>query len=137
MEGSVSQQVSQLLVQPLDQRLRHKKIKGLRQSHTSSRNSEAIDMWKVARHPPSRRVVACDDYSFKKAIVFFLLQWDVRTIIKLKLKHASKEYQNKFHRKKNTRKAGQNIIYVYIAISQSSRWFKASLERFSRMKHCF
>ena len=81
-------------------RLQHKKKKGVQQSHASSRNSEAIDVWKVACHPPSRRVVACDDYSFKNTIVFFLLQWDVWTIIKLKLKHASKEYQKEFHRKK-------------------------------------
>ena len=81
-------------------RLWHKKNKGVRQSHASSRYSEAIDVWKVARHPPSRRVVACDDYSFKKTIVFFLLQWDVWTIIKLKLKQASKESQKEFHRKK-------------------------------------
>ena len=75
-------------------RLRHKKNKGVRPSHASSRNSEAIDVWKVARHPPSRRVVACDDYSFKNAIVFFLLQCNVRTVIKLKLEHSSKEYQS-------------------------------------------
>ena len=29
------------------------KNKGVEQSHASSRNSEAIDMQKVARHPPS------------------------------------------------------------------------------------
>ena len=45
-------------------RLRHMKNKSLRQSHASSLNSEAIDVWKVARHQPSRRVVACDDYYF-------------------------------------------------------------------------
>ena len=45
-------------------RLRHMKNKGVRQSHASSQNSEAIDVWKVARHPSSRCVVACDDYSF-------------------------------------------------------------------------
>ena len=53
-------------------RLRHKKNKGMRQLHASSQNSEAIDVGKVARHPPSRRVVACDDYSFKNTIDFFL-----------------------------------------------------------------
>ena len=31
-------------------------------------------MGKVAHHPPSRRVVAYNDYSFKNIIVFFLLQ---------------------------------------------------------------
>ena len=45
-------------------RLQHIKNKGVRQSHTSSRNSEAIDMWKDACHPPSRCVVVCNDYSF-------------------------------------------------------------------------
>ena len=54
--------------------------------------------------------MACDDYSLKNIIVFFFLQRDVRTIIKLKLEQASKEYQKEFHRKKNkkTRKASQN-----------------------------
>ena len=65
---------------------------------------------KFAGDPPNRRVMACNDYSFKNIIVFILLQWDVQTIIKLKLKQASKEYQNKFHRKKNTRKASQNVF---------------------------
>ena len=55
-------------------RLRHMKNKAVQQLHDSSRNSEAIDGWKVARHPPSRRMVACDDYSFQNNIVFFLLQ---------------------------------------------------------------
>ena len=45
-------------------RFRHMKDKSVRQSHASSRNSEAIDVWKITRHPPSRRVVVCDDYSF-------------------------------------------------------------------------
>ena len=45
-------------------RLRHMKNKGVQQSHASSQNSEAADVWKVARHPLSRHVVACDDYSF-------------------------------------------------------------------------
>ena len=39
--------------------------KSVQQSHSSSpQNSEAIDVWKVARHPPSRRVVVCDNYFF-------------------------------------------------------------------------
>ena len=45
-------------------KLWHMKNKGVWQSHASSRNSEAINVWTVERHPPSRRVVACDDYSF-------------------------------------------------------------------------
>ena len=44
--------------------LRHGKNKGVGRLHASSRNSETIDVWKVARHPPSTHVVACDDYSF-------------------------------------------------------------------------
>ena len=72
-------------------RLQHMKNKGVRQSHTMSWNSEAIDVWKVARHPPSRWVVVCDDYSFQNTIAFFLLQWDVETVIKSKLKQASKD----------------------------------------------
>ena len=75
--------------------------KGVRQSHASSRNSESIDVLKVARHPPSRRVVACDDYSFKNTIVFFPLQWEVQTIIELKLKLASKDFYKEFHREKD------------------------------------
>ena len=39
--------------------------------------------------------------------------------------------------RKNTSKGSPNVFYVRITISQSSRWFKASLERFSRMKYCF
>ena len=81
-------------------RLQHKKNKGVRQSHASSWNLEVRDVWKVARHSPNRRVVACNGYSFKNTIVFILLQWDVWTIIKLKLKQASKEYQKEFHREK-------------------------------------
>ena len=42
----------------------HMKNKGVQQSHASSRNSEAIDVLKVAPHTTSGRVVACDDYSF-------------------------------------------------------------------------
>ena len=59
------------LYQPANFRLCHKKNKGVQQSHTLSRISEAIDVWKVVRHPPSRHVVACDDYSFKNTIVLF------------------------------------------------------------------
>ena len=73
-------------------RLGHMENKGERQSHASSPDSEAIDVWKVARHPPGRRVVACNDYSFWNTIVFFLLQWKAQTIIKLKLKQALKEF---------------------------------------------
>ena len=58
----------------------------------SSLNSEAIDMWKVTRHPQSRHVVACNDNLFWNITVFFLLEWDVRTIIKSKLKQVSKEF---------------------------------------------
>ena len=40
------------------------KNKGMQQSHTLSLNSEFIDVGKVACHPPKRRAVVCDDYSF-------------------------------------------------------------------------
>ena len=43
-------------------RLQHIKNKSVQQSHASLQNSEAVDVWKVACHPPSRRVVACDDF---------------------------------------------------------------------------
>ena len=95
-------------------RLRHKKNKGVRQSHTLSQNSEAIDVWKVARHPPRKRVVACDDYSFKNTIVFFPLQWHEWTIIKLKLKQASKEYQKEFQLKK-IREMLAKMFFLFIS----------------------
>ena len=44
--------------------LRYRKNKGVGRLHASSRNSETIDVWKVARHPPSTHVVARNDYSF-------------------------------------------------------------------------
>ena len=50
------------------------KNKGVQQSHTSPRNSEAIDVGNVTRFSPSRRVVACDDYFFYNTKVLFLLQ---------------------------------------------------------------
>ena len=37
---------------------------GVWQLHASSWNSEAIDRWKVACHPPSRCVMVCDDHPF-------------------------------------------------------------------------
>ena len=48
----------------LSVRLPHMKNKGVRQSRASSRNSEATDVWKVACHPPSRRVLTCSNYFF-------------------------------------------------------------------------
>ena len=113
-------------------RLRHMKNKGVQQSHALSRNSEAMYIWKVARHPPNRCVVVYDDYSFKNTTVFFLLQWNAWVIIKLKLKQASKE----FHRPKIGVRLAK-CFSIRIAISQSTWWFKASLEWFSWMKYCF
>ena len=96
-------------------RLRHKKNKGVQQLHASSRNSEAIDVWKVARIPPEGVWwCACDDYSLKNTIVFILLQWDVQTIIKLKLKQDSKEYQKEFHRKKIRERLGK-MFFSFIS----------------------
>ena len=40
------------------------KNKGVQQLHALSRNSDTIDVQKIAHHQPSRRIVACDDYSF-------------------------------------------------------------------------
>ena len=40
------------------------KDKGVQQLQALTLNSEAIEKWKVARHPPSSRVVVCDYYSF-------------------------------------------------------------------------
>ena len=58
----------------------------------------------------------------------------VQTIIKLKSKQSSKEFQKKFLFVKIGARLAKMFFYVYIAISQSSQWFKASLEWFSRMK---
>ena len=66
------------------------KNKDVQKSNALSRNSEAIDVRKVACHPPSRHEVVCNNYFFKNTIVFFLLQYDVQTITKLKLKQASR-----------------------------------------------
>ena len=54
-------------------RLRHMKSKGMRQSRILSRNSEAIDMQKIACHQPSRGMVACDDYFLLEhhSLIFF------------------------------------------------------------------
>ena len=40
------------------------KNEGVQQLYALSPNSEAIDVWKVTHHPPSKRVVACDNYFF-------------------------------------------------------------------------
>ena len=40
----------------------HMKNKGMQQSDALPENSEAIDVWKNACHPPSRHVVAYDYY---------------------------------------------------------------------------
>ena len=45
-------------------RLWHMKNRDVQQLHASSLNSGAIDVRKVACHPPSRCVVACGDYLF-------------------------------------------------------------------------
>ena len=109
--------------------------KGVRQANAWSQNSEAIDVWKVALHSPSRHVVVCDDYSLKNTIVFFLLQWEVQTIIEIKT--GLKRILERVPSRKNMSKACQNVFSVCIAISQNFRWFKASLERFLRRKYCF
>ena len=40
------------------------KNKGVQQSYTLSKNSGAIDLWKITCHSPGRHMVAWDDYSF-------------------------------------------------------------------------
>ena len=45
-------------------RLQHMKNKVTPQSHVLPQNSEAIDVRKVAHHPPSRCVVVCNDYPY-------------------------------------------------------------------------
>ena len=89
------------------------KNKGMWQSDALSQNSEAIGMWKVACHPPSRDVGACDNYSFQNTIVFFLLQCLVRTIIKLNLKQVSKEFYEEFQCKKIQKKLVK-IIFMFV-----------------------
>ena len=96
LSNSISQELPHMIVAfGVQHRLQHVKNKGVRQSHALSQNSEALDMWKVVCHPPSRYLVACNDYSFYNTIFLFLLQqWDSQTIIKLKLKQASKEFHH-------------------------------------------
>ena len=88
-------------------RLWHQKSKIVWQSHASSWISEAIDVWKVTCHPPSRHVVVCNDYSFKNTIVTRRY-----TNYKLKLKQASKEYQKGFHHKKQERLAKMCFTFI-------------------------
>ena len=45
-------------------RLQHMKNKRMQQSHASSPNSQAMDVWKVARHPSSRWLFLLGNYSF-------------------------------------------------------------------------
>ena len=68
-------------------------------------------------------------------IVFFLLQCDVGTIIKLKLKQASKEFWKEFQTEKIRERPAKKVFYVRIAILQNSLRLKGSSERFSRMKY--
>ena len=68
------------------------KNKGVQQSHTLSQSSEAIDVLKITCHSPSRLLLMIAMIIPFRTPVFFLLQWEVQTIIKLKLKQASKEF---------------------------------------------
>ena len=45
-----------------------------------------------------------------RTLVFFLSQWDVRNIIKLKLKQASKEFQKEFHYEKRRARLAKNFF---------------------------
>ena len=73
-------------------RLQHMKSKSMRQLHALPQNSEVIDMWKIMHHLTSRCLVVCNDYPFRTPWFSFFLQWVVQTIMKLKLKQASKEF---------------------------------------------
>ena len=68
------------------------KNKGMQQLHTLSRSSEAIDVLKITRQSPSRLLLMIAMITPFRTPVFFLLQWEAQTIIKLKLKQASKEF---------------------------------------------
>ena len=65
-------------------------------------------MWKVARHPLSRHVVACDDYSFQNTIVSFTMKGtnyneiEIKTVLKGILKRVPLC--------KNRGKANQNVF---------------------------
>ena len=117
LSNSISQELPHMIVAFGAQHgLQHVKNKGVRQSHALSQNSEALDMWKVVRHPPSRYLVACNDYSFYNTIVlFFLQQWDSQTIVKLKLKQASKEFFSKeFHHEKMWARLAE-MLFTFIS----------------------
>ena len=119
-------------IKPLN-RLQHIKNKGVQQPHASSQNSDPTDVRKVARHPPSRPVIVCNDYSFQNTIVFVLIQRKAQTIIKLKLKQASKEFQKELYCEK---KYGQDQPKCFLCLYRD---FKVRsdlkcLERFSRIK---
>ena len=64
----------------------------MQQLHTLSRSSEAIDVLKITCQSPSRLLLMIAMIIPFRAPVFFLLQWEAQTIIKLKLKQASKEF---------------------------------------------
>ena len=69
-------------------RLRQMKNKGMQQSHALSQNSEPIDMWKVAHHPPSR----CAMIIPFRTLQFSFFYNEKYKLNKLKLKQASKEF---------------------------------------------
>ena len=106
------------------------------------KNSEAIDVWKVAcerlhaTHQvgvswrtmiiPLRKL----QFSFFYNEIYELYNWT-------EIKTGLKGIPERVSQQKSTRKASQNIFYVHIAISQISRWFKAFLERFLQTKYSF
>ena len=73
------------------------------------RNSEAIDVQKIARHQPSGRMVACNDYSFYNNIVFFLTM-RCTNYNKIEIKTGLKGILEKVPPRKNARKASQNVF---------------------------
>ena len=63
-----------------------------------------------------RRVKSCtrhNDYPFQNTRVFSLLQQDVRTMIKLKLKQASKEFKKGLYREKIRARLAKTFLYLY------------------------
>ena len=113
----------------------HMKNKSLQQLHASSQNLEAIDIWKVACHPPSR----CSGVQW-----LFLLEH--HNFLSFKMRRANYNYieiktglkgiLERVSPRKNMSNASQNLFYIFITMSPSFRWSKASLEWFSLVKYC-
>ena len=91
--------------------LRHMKNKGVRQSHALPRNSEAIDVWKVARHPRSRPVVLWLSLLEHLSFLYFTMRHGNYNQIKIK------RILERVPPRKNMSNVSQNLFYVLIMIS--------------------